>query len=128
MDQIPLVNERIDAGARFLREFQKVIPIQSAFWVKEYDVRDWYLYVASDQITDENLDTRYDEVIRVATAMRDPQFDLFRVKLIGADHRLAKKAAEMHRQRPGWSGYSDSWPSPAEDVYLYPSPLPVPVA
>jgi hypothetical protein len=50
------------------------------------------------------------------------------VKLIGSDHRLAKEAAEMDRQFPGRSGYSDSWPAPAEYVYLYPSPLPVPAA
>ena len=122
------MREQIEAGARFLGEFQKVVPIQSAFWVKEYDASDWFLYVASDQITDDNFDTWYGEVLRIAMPQRDPWFDPFCVKLIGADHPLAKKAAEMHQRFPGRVGGSGSWPSPAERVYLYPSPLPVPAA
>jgi hypothetical protein len=132
VDQEPLVREQIDAGARFLAEFQKVVPIQSAFWVKESEASDWFLYVASDQITDDNFDVLYGDVLPIAMPLRGPWFDPFSVKLIGSDDPLAKTAATMHQRFPGLIGThfggSGVWPPFVERVYLYPSPLPVPAA
>ena len=48
MDQGPLVIEQIDAGARFLAEFEKKIPVMAAFWLKASEEGSWYLYVASE--------------------------------------------------------------------------------
>jgi hypothetical protein len=129
MDQGPLVNEQIDAGARFLREFHKYAPVQSAFWLKDSDEGNWFLYVASEQITDENFDVGYGEVGRLGEELRDPWFDIFQVKLIGADHPLAKAALEAQRRYPGRSplrlhGTTFGGGS-AEEVYIYPSPIPV---
>src|SRR5262245_4602291 len=101
MDQGPLVAEQIAAGARLLREFQKYVPVESAFWLKESDTGAWYLYVASEQITDDNFDLAYDEVIRIWEMLRDPWFDTFQVKVIGADHPLAKFVRNLSSQRPG---------------------------
>ena len=56
MDQVPLVIEQIEAGTKFLGEFQKYLPIQAAFWLKETEEVDSSLYVVSDQITDDNFD------------------------------------------------------------------------
>jgi hypothetical protein len=61
-----LVDEQIEVGAQFLSEFCKYRPVQSAFWYKDSDEGEWYLYVASDQITDDNFDVAYEEVGRVA--------------------------------------------------------------
>jgi hypothetical protein len=130
MDQGPVVSAEIEAGARFLAEFQKYAPVQAAFWLKPSDEYGSYLYVASGQINDENLDVAYGEVARLWQQMQDPWFDPFRVKLIGADDRLAKAAAEARRRYPGrrpihlrgttFGGVS------ADEVYIYP-PAPVPV-
>ena len=97
MDQGPLVNEQIAAGARFLAEFQKYAPIHTAFWLKDSEECTRYLYVASEQITDENFDVGYEEVIRITQALQDPWFDPFQVKLIGADHPMANP---LQRRRP----------------------------
>lgn len=94
MDQGPLVSEKIRAGRRFIREFQKYAPVRIAFWLKDDD-GEWYLYIASDQITDENFDAAYGEVARLFQVMRDPDFDPFQVKLIGAKDRMAKAALEF---------------------------------
>jgi len=83
MDYEPLVTERIEAGARFLREFDKYAPVSAAFWLKESERRFWHLYIASDEITDENFDLAYGEVVRIARELRDPWFDSLRVKVIG---------------------------------------------
>jgi hypothetical protein len=130
MDTIPLVTERIEAGARFLGEFQKYVPVRAAFWLKESGAADWYLYVASDQITDDNFDLAYSEVRRIAGRLKDPWFDPFRVKAIGTDDPLVPVALDVQRQYPG--------PTPVhfdgkmvrglgvDAIYIYPSPTAVP--
>jgi hypothetical protein len=131
MDQGPLVSEQINAGARFLGEFHKYAPVQDGFWLKDSEEGTWYLYVASDQITDENFDVGYGEVLRIAKAIKDPWFDPFQVKLIGTDDVLAKDVAAIRRR------YSERTPihlrdktiggTTVDEVYVYPSPLPAPV-
>jgi hypothetical protein len=124
MDQGPLVIDQIDAGARFLGEFQKYAPVRAAFWLKESDEGEWSLYVASDKITDDNFDEGYGEVLRIAGMLRDTPFDPFEVKLIGVDDPLAKAALDIHRRHPGrvatrfhgkvFGGL------PVDEVYIYP--------
>jgi hypothetical protein len=130
MDQIPLVTEQIDAGTRFLNEFQKYLPIQVAFWLKNAEEGDWNLYVASDQITEDDFDVAYGEVVRIAGQLRDPWFDLFQVKLIGATDPLAQAALDLQRRFPGgmptrFHGNTFGGLS-VDEVYIYPSPVPVP--
>ena len=132
MDQGPLVIDQIDAGARFLGEFQKYTPVKTAFWLKESDEGEWSLYVASDQITDDNFDVAYGEVLRIAGQRRQPLFDPFQVKLIGADDPLAKAALDINRRNPGPIGtrfHGEVFGGlPVEEVYVYPSPIPMPTA
>ena len=52
MDQIPLVNELIENGARFLEEFGKTYPVTVAFWLKDRDESRWHLHIASEKISD----------------------------------------------------------------------------
>lgn len=132
MDQGPLVIDQFDSGAKFLREFQKYVPVKAAFWLKESTEDEWILYVASDQITDDNFDVAYGEVLRIAGQMHDPLFNPFHVQLIGGNDPLAKAALEINRRYPGpvatrfhgkvFGGL------PVEEVYIYPSPIPVPTA
>ena len=132
MDQGTLVNQQqIEAGGRFLHEFDKHVPLRTAFWLKDSEESSPWLYVASDQVTDDNIDVVYGEVGRVALPMKDPWFDSFRVKLIRVDDSLAKAAADLHRRYPArtpvhlralqFDGVS------ADEVYVYPSPIPAPV-
>ncbi|MFL5243849.1 MAG: hypothetical protein ACJ8FY_17240 [Gemmataceae bacterium] len=131
MDQGALVTEQIDAGARFLSEFQKHFPVQSAFWLKESDEGERNLYVASDQINDDNFDVAYGEVMRIAGQLQDPWFDPFQVKVIGQDDPLAKAALDIQQRYPGrnpirLNGKSFGGAS-VDDVYLYTSPAPAQV-
>ena len=65
MDQGPLVTEQIDAGSRLIKAFDRYAPVQAAFWVKEGEDGQWFLYLASDRIDDSNFDLAYGEVIRL---------------------------------------------------------------
>src|SRR5258708_16795052 len=130
MDQGPLVAEPIDAGARFLREFDKYLPVQAAFWLKDGEDGEWNLYVASNQITDDNFDVAYGEVVRIAGVLRDPMFDPFQVKVIGMDDPLAKAALDVQRRYPGRTPIPVHGKTfgrlPVEEGYIYPSRIPVP--
>lgn len=129
MDQGALVIEQIDAGARFLAEFDKQFPVQAAFWLKESEDGEWYLYVASDQINDHGIQAAYRQVLRIAGNMLDPNFGAFQVKLVGMDDLFAQAALDVLRRYPGrvptrirhrnFGGVG------VEEAYVYASPITV---
>jgi len=128
MDQGALVREQIDAGARFLAEFHRSYPVQLAFWLKNEEGH-WYLYIASDRISDNNFDVAYGEVVRIARALQDPWFDAMQVKVLGTDEPLAKAVADAERRYPrrairALGGMTVAWVG-IEDLYVYPSPISV---
>ena len=129
MDQSPLVTEQINAGAKFLAELEKRIPVTAAFRLRANEEDSSYLYVASDEFNDEKLDVGYGEVLRIAAEMRDPNFAPFRVKLIRLGDPLAKAALDVLRRYPGrtptrilqayFGGVG------VDEVYIYPTLAPV---
>ena len=130
MDQEPLVIEQVDAGAKFLGEFEREIPVTAAFWLKAREEDSWYLYVVSDRLNDNDLDVAYGGALRIANQMRNPYFDPFQVKLIKPGHALAKAALEVLRRFPGrmatrlhrknFGGVG------VDEAYIYPTPITVP--
>lgn len=131
MDNGPLVNEEIEAGAKLIHEFNKNWPVKAAFWLKMSDEEYRYLYISSNEIT-ADLGAAYGEVLRLANDIRSPYFDPFRVKLIDADHPLAEAAAEFNDRFPDRRqnrlGGSLFGGVSVDDAYIYPSPLPAAVA
>jgi len=128
MDKSPLVTEQLDAGEWLIREFNRRIPVQAAFWLRERDSDQWYLYLASDQINDFNFDRAYDEVMRIVLPKPHLWLDPFQVKVIGSDTSVAKAAVEVMSKYPGniptryhgrhFGGLS------IDEAYIYPLPLP----
>ena len=130
MDQGPLVTELIDAGARFLREFAKYTPVQAAFWLKDSEDSQWFLYVAGDQIDDSNFGVAYGEVIRIAGKMPDPWLDPFQIKVLGTNEPLVKAVLQIQAKYPSgipirYHGGQIAGLS-VEEVYIYPLPINVP--
>ncbi len=124
MDHESLLTEQIDAGARFVREFDKYAPVRVAFWLKERDRRFRHLYVVSDEISDDNFDQAYWEVGRIRRQIQDPYLGWGRVMVLGVDDPLAKAALE---KRCYYRGYVPIRLSEthfgrvgAEEVYIYP--------
>jgi hypothetical protein len=127
MDQGPLVTEQIDAGARFLEEFKKRIPVKAAFWLKVGEEDSWYLYVVPEQFHATTMRDGYNEVGRIAQEMRDPDFDQFQVKLIKPGDALARAAHDYLQLYPGSKPirlrrriFGDMG---TEEVYVYPNPV-----
>ena len=101
MDQGPLVIEEIDAGKELVRRLHELIPVKAAFWLKDSEEGRWYLYIASDEIKDENIGDSYGKLLRAARDMGSIFLDLFSVKLIPADDPLAQAALDINRRFPG---------------------------
>lgn len=134
MDQGPLVIEEIDAGAELIREFNKYAPVSVAFWLKATDDDRRYLYIASDQITDDNFDLAYGEVLRIVQNITSVYIylDPFRVKIVSTDDPLAQAALEIIQRFPGRlaTQYGGRFfgGMTVDGVYIYPplSPAAVP--
>jgi hypothetical protein len=126
MDQGSLVKERIDAGARFLREFARFTPVVVAFWLKDSENGRWAFYVASDRVAETNYDVAYGEIIRIAGAMKDPRFDPFQVRLLRMGDPMVKAALAAYEKRPPKIPFhirgANFGEIDAEDVYLVQGP------
>jgi hypothetical protein len=125
MGQESLVIEEIDAGEELVRRLDKFTPVTAAFWVNDSEGGRWYLYIASDQIDDKNLDVAYGEVLRLAGQMGNPYLDPFQVKLIPSSDPLAQAALHIHRRYPGLMatrfGGQNFGGLGVEGVYIYPA-------
>jgi len=132
MDQDLLVTEAIDAGAQFVSQFDKRLPVKAAFWLKPADGGESYLYVASDQVANGDLDTGYREVLNIARDHPSPYLDPFRVKVIPAEHPLAEAAVAIHQRFPGTVamrlGNRIFGGLAIEQAYIYPVQIPAPTS
>jgi hypothetical protein len=105
---------------------------QLADGIKDRERRFPHLYVVSDEITDDNRDVAYGEVVRLLGQMRDPYPEFFRVKVRGVDDPLAKAALDTQGRYRGdvpirlYDTYFGR--VGAEEVYIYPMPVPDPVS
>ena len=124
MDQTPLVNDMIDAGAQFLKEFEKRYPIAAAFWMKDRDESRWNLHVASQGICETDRGNAYSEVIRIAKDMKDYYFDPLNVKLRRMDAPIVKFVMDFQSRHPGRIATVFNVPTfegvEVEGMYLYP--------
>jgi len=129
MDQGPLVMHQLDAGVELINAFDKYAPLSAAFWAKESDEGEWYLYLASNQINDLNFDLAYGKVLEIGASHPSPWLDPFQVKVVSSSHPLAsgvislmsnlkgKTPTRYHGRRLGGV--------PVNEVYIYPMPTPV---
>lgn len=99
MDQIPLVNEEIAGGAKFLQEFGKKYPIAAAVWLKKPDARRWRLFFASDAIHDENRQEARQEMVRIAQNMPESFFTISQLHLVMSDDPIIQQALAVYQRR-----------------------------
>lgn len=95
-----LVNEQIDAGADFVRDFNDYVPISVACWIIPAESDNVYLYIASDNIDDANFDVAYGEVLRKLSGKRSHWLDPFQIKLVNTSHPVAQDAIRIRDRYP----------------------------
>lgn len=100
MDQESLVIEQIDAGEEFARDFNDYVSVAVAFWINPADSEDWFLYIASAEINDDNIRGAYGEVLRRVGSNRNQWLDAFQVKLLNASDPLAAEVIAIRNRRP----------------------------
>ena len=128
MDPSPLVTEQIDAGAKFLAELEKTVPVAAAFWLKHQDRDSFVFYVASDRFQGGSQDPARGEALRVAGALRDPDLNSLYMRLIKPSDPLVRSALDYQRLYPGKAirlrdrVFGDMG---IDEVYIYPAPLAV---
>ena len=128
MDKEPLVSEQIAAGEQLIREFADKISVCAAFWLREQDSDQWYLYLASDEIDDSKLDFAYGTVLQIIKPFQSLWLDPFQVKVLGTDSLVAKAAMDVMKKYPGnlatrYNGREFGGLS-VDEVVIYPIPLP----
>lgn len=124
MDQIPLVDELIVAGKRFVQEFDKSFPIAVAFWLKDRDESKWSLHVASQKIDDGNRHQAFGEIVRITGQMTDTHLGLMDVKLREMDDRIVQFALDFRCRHPAPLATVFNVPTfegvEVDGMYLYP--------
>jgi len=125
MGQESLVNEQIDAGGEFLRDFNDYVSIAAAFWINPVDSEDWFLYVASTEINDDNIRAAYGEVLRRIGSNRNQWLDAFQIKLLNSSDPLAAEVIEIRNRYPlkiptRYNGSSIAGLA-IDGAYIYPS-------
>ena len=124
MDQNPLVSEQIEAGARFLMEFEKRYPVAVAFWLKNREEREWVLHIASEKISDTKIREGYGEVHHITAQMTDVYFDPLNVILRKMDDPIVQFALDFQRRYPVRLATIFNVPTfegvEVEGMYLYP--------
>lgn len=124
MGQESLVNEQIDAGETFLRDFNDYVSIAVAFWINPADSEDWLLYIASTEINDGNMRAAYGEVLRRIANNRNQWLDAFQIKLLNSSDPLAVEVIEIRNRYPlkiptRYNGSSIAGLA-IDDAYIYP--------
>ncbi len=94
------VTEQIDAGADFIRDFNDYIPVSVACWISPAESDDLFLYIASDDIDDNNFDVAYGEVLRKLSDKKSQWLDPFQVKLVNSSDPIARNAIEIRDRYP----------------------------
>lgn len=103
MDQRILVTEEINAGSDLIQRLNATLPIQAAFWLNDAYEEQWYLYLASDQVTDGTIREGYGRVGDAYFQAPNVYLDLTQVKLVPIDNPLAKEALDTYERYPEYA-------------------------
>ncbi len=126
MDQITLVENRIDDGTKLIEELEKAgIPVTAACWIKTDDDEQWYLYVASPIVDDQGPVAAYRRVHSIIRQMPGGFWiDPFEVRLLGANDPVAQAVLESDEKHPARIATRYKRPTlggiSIEAAYIYP--------
>ena len=101
MDQISLVNRRIDDGLKLLQRLaQDGFAVMIAFWLKPSDDVFWHLYIASKIVDERGPTEAYRALQKSLRQLVGTTISLTDVKLVGTENQTAKHMLRLRsRQR-----------------------------
>lgn len=134
MDQGPLVDGEIEAGAALVREFADGWPVREAFWYKAADDAFRHLYIISDK---PELSASPDPYARILDCLRrvdSPHLSPLMISLreSGEHASMSESARRLARGTVGKTvthfARDSEGEMAVEDVYIYPLPAPAAVS
>lgn len=127
MDSNTLVSAELNAGQQFIDQFDRVVPVKAAFWLRAEDEDGWYLYIASDAFENVGIHAANGEVVRIFRELQNPLLNLFQIKLVKASESPAREVIQEQQRRPlpvgTWYHGSSLGGIEIDGAYLYPSPV-----
>jgi hypothetical protein len=100
MDQIPLVEEQIQDGQRFIEELrQHDFPVTAAGWVRESEDDQWSLYIVSPVVREAGVREAYLRTHPVFWGMQPSlAIDRLAIKLVSPKEPVARALTELQRR------------------------------
>jgi hypothetical protein len=129
MDQGPLVERQINDGLCLAQELARDdFDVTAAFWLKEGEDGQWFLYIASRDVDEKGPIAAYG--IMAQTLRRKPDLGIgpFDVKLIEASSPITQDVLRIRRPTPGIpSHFYGSYLGKhlTDEAYIY-GPVPAP--
>jgi hypothetical protein len=125
MDQISLVDSRIDDGRRLLLQLTRDgFDVTAAFWLRLSEETWWHLYIASKQVDERGPAEAYREVQKSLRQLAATTISLSDVKLIGASSPLTRDALKIRKRSPAGipirSGGARLGTVVVEELLIYP--------
>ena len=128
MDQVSLVDRRIDDGQRLALELVRdKFDVTAAFWVKTSESGWWYLYIASRVVDKEGPASAYRRLQKTLGRLPGTTISLTDVKVIGASNPTTRDVLKLQKR------YPERTPIPyhgaqlggigIDEAYIYPPPL-----
>jgi hypothetical protein len=137
MGQDTLVSDELENGRKLVeRLIEGGLDVRLAFWVKESDAGQWFLYLVSPVVDEKGPAAAYRALVPLMEQMPELGIDPSSVKLVGMNDSAAAKAWEVIRPRIPHSPFAVHGAKPypgmtrfggetfagmnVEGVYIYP--------
>jgi hypothetical protein len=102
VDQIPLVETKIDDGRRLARRLiDDGFDVTAAFWLNASEGRWWHLYIASKVVDDRGPADAYRAVQASLAKLPGLSISLAGIKLIGATNPITKDVLKIRKRYTG---------------------------
>ena len=113
MDQIFLVNGQIDSGSKLIdRLAADGFGVELAFWLKESESGQSYLYLATPELDQRGIASAYMAVQTVVGRMPELGMDPLDVKLVGVGGSVAVAARKVVTPKAGAGEFAVRNPKP----------------
>jgi hypothetical protein len=125
MDQISLVDRRVEDGKRLVRQLvADSFDVTVAFWLKRSEEEWWYLYLASKIVDDKGPAEAFRALNNSLKKLRDSTVSLADIKLLQIESLLAKQMLQRRLNRVPLAYQSGSSSGGIEEGYIYPTDWP----
>lgn len=113
MGQDTLVTDELDSGRKLVERLAgEGFDVSLAFWLKETDAGQWFLYLSSPVVNDKGPTIAYRIVLPVVEGMSELGIDPFSVKVVGVNDPITTAAREVIKPRIPDSPFAVKNPKP----------------